>query len=400
MALGAAVAAAQAAVLALRPRSGRVARTNVDAADHFSGEEIARARAYRRGQLAIFAASTAVETGALVALARGAGPRLPRSPAAAGALLSVGISAATLPFAAASRRRSMAVGLATQSWRGWAGDVAKAQAIGAGMAAIGGAAAGGLRRRFGARWWAPGAAGAVLAGAGMTVLGPVVLDPIFNTFTPLPEGELRRDVLDLAQRAKVTVGEVYDVDASRRTTASNAYVNGLGPTKRVVLFDTLIKDFTPDETRLVVAHELGHVRHRDVPAGLLFLALIAPLGLRAAALLADDWADGDDRRWLPAVALAAGVVMAPIGVISNQLTRRIEERTDAFALALVGPDGAEPFVGFHRSITVKNLGDPDPPRWLHALMGTHPTAVERIGIAQAYAETSGTERRRSMEPQA
>jgi STE24 endopeptidase len=257
-----------------------------------------------------------------------------------------------------------------------------------------------MRRRFGTGWWAPGAAGAVVAGAGLTTLGPVVLDPIFNRFTPLPEGELRADVLDLAQRAGVQVGEVYEVDASRRTTASNAYVNGLGPTKRVVLFDTLIRDFSPEETRLVVAHELGHVRHRDVPASLLFLALIAPAWLRATALLAERWSGGDERRWLPALALAGGAAGVPIGVIANQLTRRIEARTDAFALDLVGPGGAGPFIGFHRGITVKNLGDPDPPRWRQALMGTHPTAVQRIGIAQAYAETSDPERRRSTEPQA
>ena len=100
-----------------------------------------------------------------------------------------------------------------------------------------------------------------------TFLGPVILDPIFNTFTPLPEGSTRDDVLALARRAGVDVGEVYEVDASRRTTAANAYVNGIGRTKRVVLYDTLLTEFTPAETRLVIAHELGHVHFRDVPQG-------------------------------------------------------------------------------------------------------------------------------------
>ena len=389
-----------AAVALLRPRSGVPEPLPVDVSEHFSVDEIARARRYRRGQLAIFAASTAVEGAALAALARGRGPRLPRNGAAAGAALSAGLALATLPFAALSRRRSVKVGLVTQSWGGWAVDVAKAQAIGATMAAGAGAAAGLLRRRYGDGWWAPGAAGAVVAGAALTTLAPVVLDPIFNDFTPLPDGELRRDVLALADRAGVRVGEVYSVDASRRTTASNAYVNGLGPTKRVVLFDTLIAGHEPEQTRLVVAHELGHVKHRDVPAGLLLMALLAPPALRAIALLARDWSEGDERRWLPALALAAGAVATPIGLVTNRLTRRIEARTDAFALELVGPGGAEPFIRFHRDITIKNVGDPDPPRWLHALLGTHPTAVERIGIAQRYAETSEPDRRRSMEPQA
>src|SRR6201999_1206608 len=97
------------------------------------------------------------------------------------------------------------------------------------------------------------------------------------------EGAPRAAVLELAQRAGVDVGEVYSVDASRRTTAANAYVSGLGRTKRVVLYDTLIKDFTPAETRLVVAHELGHVRYKDVPGFLLWTALVAPFGTLVVA---------------------------------------------------------------------------------------------------------------------
>ena len=88
------------------------------------------------------------------------------------------------------------------------------------------------------------------------------------------------------------MGQVYEVDASRRTTAANAYVTGLGKTKRVVLYDTLLKDFTRDELRLVVAHELGHVRHRDVPRGLLFLALVAPAALFAGQRLTERLAPG------------------------------------------------------------------------------------------------------------
>ena len=115
-----------------------------------------------------------------------------------------------------------------------------------------------------------------------------MLDPVFNTFTPLPAGDTRDDVLELAGKAGVEVGEVYEVDASRRTTAANAYVTGIGRTKRVVLYDTLLKEFTAAETRLVVAHELAHVKHRDVGHGLLWLALVAPFGTLAVARAADE----------------------------------------------------------------------------------------------------------------
>jgi STE24 endopeptidase len=211
-------------------------------------------------------------------------------------------------------------------------------------------------------------------------LGPVVLDPVFNKFTPLPAGETRADVLDLARRAGVEVGEVYEIDASRRTTAANAYVTGLGHTKRVVLYDTLLKDFTPAETRLVVAHELGHVKHKDVPGGLLWVALVAPLGMLVVAR-ATEKLTRDGTTAVPAAVLSLALVAPVLTTISHQLSRGIERRADAFALEITGEPDA--MVSFERRITLQNVGDPDPPRWQQLLMGTHPTTMERIGAALA-----------------
>ena len=211
-----------------------------------------------------------------------------------------------------------------------------------------------------------------------TYLGPVVLDPVFNTFTPLEAGATRDDVLELAKQAGVEVGEVYSVDASRRTTAANAYVTGIGHTKRVVLYDTLLKDFTPAETRLVVAHELGHVRYRDVPHGLLWLALVAPFGTLAVAR-ASEALRREGRTAVPAVALSLALVAPALTTISNQLSRGIERRADAFALDLT--DEPDAMVAFERRITIQNVGDPDPPRWQEVLLGTHPPTMERIGQA-------------------
>src|SRR4029453_814406 len=120
------------------------------------------------------------------------------------------------------------------------------------------------------RWWIGGAVGVVGIAALFTYVAPVVLDPVFNKFEPLEQGPLRSDVLELADRSGVDVGEVYRVDASRRTTGVNAYVNGIGHTKRVVLYDNLIDRFSRDQIDSIVAHELGHVHHRDVPRGLLW----------------------------------------------------------------------------------------------------------------------------------
>lgn len=379
LALVAAAAAAEAAAVLLRPRNGTIEPVHVEAGSYFTEAQIERARAYRRPQLLLFATSTAIEIAALAALAARPG-RLPQQPAVAGVALSLGLAAAQLPIGAISHRRARTVGLATQGWGGWARDVVRAQALAAGFAAVAGAGAVALIARRPDDWWRPGTAlvlGLAVAG---TYLSPVVIDPIFNRFEPLPDGETRRDVLELARRAGVEVGEVYVADASRRTTAVNAYVTGIGRTKRVVLFDTLLDGgFTRDEVRLVVAHELAHVRHRDVPRGLAFLALVTPAGLYATAQLAPREASPAA---LPGLALAAGAVGAVVGTVANRLSRAVERRADSFSLRQTG--GVEAFIGFEKGIVLRNVADPDPPRLLRALMSTHPTTLERIGIAEAY----------------
>jgi len=212
-----------------------------------------------------------------------------------------------------------------------------------------------------------------------------VLDPLFNTFKPLPAGQVRSDVLELADKAGVDVGQVYEVDASRRTTAVNAYVTGLGHTKRVVLYDTLIENFSRDELRLVVAHELGHVHYDDVPWGLLYLAIVAPFGMLAVARLTGRLAPGDAPgapAMLPALALSITIMTTTITTISNQYSRAIESRADAFSLQ--STDQPEPFISFERKIALRNLSDPDPPAWTTFLTATHPPAVKRIGVGIAY----------------
>jgi STE24 endopeptidase len=407
---------ARAAVLVLRPGDGLIEPDPVDVGAYFAPDDIARARRYGRPQLALHAAAGLLQAGLLAGLAaraaslpggaatgpareaarwaswrskprRSAGER-PLAQAAATAVgLSLAAELAPLPLRAIARRRALTAGLVTQSWGGWGRDLAKGGALGILLNAGAAPVAVGLMRRFPRGWWLP-ASGVAVAGAGtLSFLAPVVLDPIFNSFTPLPAGSVRDDVLELAARAGVRIGEVYEVDASRRTTAANAYVTGLGATKRVVLFDTLLREFTRAETRLVVAHELAHVRHRDVPRGLAHLALSAPAGMYAVAQLTRRLDRSAVPRasaaTLPALVLSLGIVSAAVGSLAAGLSRTVERRADAFSLALA--DEPEPFISFEQRIVAQNLADPDPPRWLVALMGTHPPAIERIGIARAYA---------------
>ncbi len=389
VALGVALSAAQVAALALRPRDGVISARKVDPLEHFDATDIARARRYARGQLALGAGGALAESALLIWLVqagRAAGER-GREPlwsvGARAAGLSLGLVLAPLPFGAMLRARALRAGLATQSWRGWAGDVARSAALGGAFAAAGAVIVAALMRRHGEDWWKPAAAGGVGVAVVVTILAPILLDPIFNDFTPLPDGELRREVLSLAQRAGVRVGEVYEVDASRRTTAANAYVGGLGASRRVVLYDTLLASFTAAEARSVVAHELAHVRYRDVARLLAYLAAVAPSATRALARLAER-VDGGEEPGLAALALAAAIVSATVGVPTRALSRAVERRADAFALALT--DEADAFISFEQRITRQNLADPDPPRWLSALLGTHPPIVERIGIANAYRD--------------
>jgi STE24 endopeptidase len=398
-----AAATAEAARRVLAPRAPALEPVRIDVESYFSAEEIERGRRYARPQLGLMLTRSLVDAAALAWLVRrppaalrhtwsggrgggrwGGWGSITRG-AATAAGLSLALSLPTLPLRAISRRRAIAVGLDTQSWRAWGQDLAKASVIQTVFAAGAGAAVIAGTRRFPRQWWAPIGAGGVVFGAGLAALAPVLLDPIFNAFTPLPAGEARSDVLGLARDAGVSVGEVFSVDASRRTTAANAYVTGLGPTKRVVLFDTLLDRYSRDEIRLVVAHELAHVCHRDVRRGLAFAAIVAPASALAVQRL--SWELSPERgtpATLPALALAAMLVTAPIGLIGNRLSRAIERRADHFALELAG--APEAFVSFERTIALQNVADLDPPRWVARLLATHPPTAERIGAAVAYAQ--------------
>jgi Zn-dependent protease with chaperone function len=402
MAVVAALVVAEAAVLLLRPREGVIAPAPVQLSSYFSAAEVDRARDYRRPQLALYGGTLLVECallGVLVARPprrlRGTLRRPVLVAAVAGAGLALALDAAPLPLRAVAHERAVDVGLSTQDWADWAGDLAKSWAIGGVVTGAGAAAAVALMRRFPRGWWLPGSAVLVAFGAVTVYAGPVVVDPLFNDFERLPPGQVRSDVLQLAGEAGVDVGEVYAVDASRRTTGANAYVAGLGRTKRVVVYDNLLENFTRDEIRLVVAHELGHVRHRDVPRGLLFLALVAPVGLFAVAQTTRRLAPAEERPGpavLPALALSIGVLAFAVTAISNQLSRRVEARADSYALQLT--EAPEPFIGFERRISLRNVSDPDPPDWVTAVLGTHPPTIERIGIGEAFSREAATPRGR------
>jgi STE24 endopeptidase len=390
---------AEAAAWLLRPRDIEEP-VHADSSAYFSPTELTKARDYASGQRLILIGSLVAEGAVLVLLATGrpavtrrALERLGARPvlggAAAAAGLSVAVAVVTVPFGIWAHERSVDVGLSTQSIGGYLSDWAKASAIGALLAGAVGTFALWLIRRFGRRWWIPGSVGVVIGAAIITWLAPVVIAPLFNNFKELPPGQARTDVLDLARRAGVDVGHVYEVDASRRTTAINAYVNGIGSSKRVVLYDTLLKDLDRSERNAVIAHELGHVHGNDIRRGLIFVALITPLALifisgMSRTIAARRGEEPGQPAYLPAFALAIFVTSFVIGISGNQLSRAVEARADTFSLQLTNdPRG---MIGLQQQLAERNLTDPDPPSLYSFIFGTHPPTIDRIGAALAWEQ--------------
>lgn len=297
----------------------------------------------------------------------------------------------TLPFAAWRHSVLVRYGLSTQSWGPWAVDQLKGYAVGAviGATALLGFYA--VAKLFGSWWWAPGALGA----AGLVVLLsfvlPVLVEPIFNKFTPMEPGPLRTELVAMAARDGVPVRDVLVADASRRTSAVNAYVSGLGPTRRIVVYDTLLREAPPAEVVSVVAHELGHAKDSDVLTGTLVGALGASAAVVAAFLLG-GWGGllrqaGVDSVTEPrSVALLLALV-ALVGLVASPaqalVSRRVEARADLHALRLT--DDPAGFEAMQRRLAAVNLADPDPNRLEYAMFASHPSTVERIAEARAYA---------------
>ncbi len=394
----AAAIVAELAVIGLSPSDIGPAPAPVDVATTFDGARVERAREFHDGQRAVFLVGLAIELGALALLATGrprvtrrllerAGERPLLGAAAAGAAISLALALLALPTGALAHGRAADAGLSTQGSLSWLADQGRSAAIAAISAAAGAVVLIGLQRRLPRAWWVPGSVIVVIYATVSTWLAPVVLAPLFNDFRALPDGPVRSEVLGLAERAGVDVGEVLRVDASRRSTTLNAYVDGIGSSKRVVLYDNLLDRAEGPALRSVVAHELGHVAHRDIARGLLFLALVAPLGMLTVALaggaLARRSGAGEAApAALPAYALAVTVVALGLNLFGDGLSRRVEASADRFALELT--DDPRGFIDLQRRLALANLSDPDPSSPIDAVLRTHPPTVERIGAAIAY----------------
>jgi STE24 endopeptidase len=370
----------------------------VNATDLFAAEEIQRARAYHRPLYWALGVDLLLELGVLAAVAFGP-PGDWLAQATGGSwwartveLVALVTGVETLVRLPLSAWRGWVYerrwGFSTQTLRGWLWDRIKGLVLGVTLSGIGLVLLVGAVRAW-PSWWpavaAPGAAEFVLV---LSLLAPLLFERLFNRFWPLADAELAGELRDLSERARVPVRRILVADASRRTRKHNAYVSGLGPTRRLVLFDTLLEDVPREELRGVVAHELGHRRHRHVAAG----TLLAMAGAAAAvvilwgvlswhSLLAAAGAHRpSDPRVVPLVLLALSVLELGALPFGTWVSRRWERTADRFALELTR-DGAA-IEQMHRRLALANLADLDPPRLLYTLLFTHPTPPERIAAAR------------------
>jgi len=286
----------------------------------------------------------------------------------------------TLPFAVLLRRRVLDYGLSHQAWGAYAVDLTKGVAVNVVGTSIALVVLVGVARRWPRAW--PAVAGLLLAG--LVMLGsfvyPLLVEPLFNSFTPLPDGELRTQILELADREGVHVDDVLVADASRRTTTLNAYVSGFGSSRRVVVYDNLVDGTSGVDDRealSVVAHELGHARHDDVLTGSLLGAAGALLGVGLLGLVPGGVADPRRVPLLLALVAVATLMTSPV---QNGISRRIETRADVDALRAT--DDPEAFIEVQKELARRSLADPTPPAWSQFWFGSHPTGLMRIALAQ------------------
>jgi STE24 endopeptidase len=279
-------------------------------------------------------------------------------------------------------------GLSTEPFAAWLADRAKSFGLGL---ALGGAAASllyWLMRLSPDRWWLAAGATFALLIVGLTNLAPVLLLPMFYSVKPLDRERLRARLLELAQRAGARVLGAYEWGLAVKTRKANAALAGLGATRRILVSDTMLAEYSDDEIEVVLAHELAHHVHGDIWKGILFESglTIAGFYLAFRVLRAFGGAAGlrdmADVAGLPLVLIAAGLVSLAVIPFAHAMSRAFERRADRFALDLTRNPAA--FISAMRRLGAQNLAEERPSRIVRWLFYSHPPIRERIAVAESF----------------
>jgi STE24 endopeptidase len=278
--------------------------------------------------------------------------------------------------------------LSTQTLPGWMVDQLKGGLLGAFFGLLLLEIIYAVLRAAPQSWWLWAALILVIFNILLANLAPVLFFPIFYKFRPLEDehADLAARLVQLADQAGTRVRGVYQFDMSRRTKAANAALTGLGNTRRILLGDTLLKEFSPDEIETVLAHELGHHVHRDIPLGILIESLVTLGGLYLASL-ALNWGvvafglDGPaDIAALPLFVLVIGLYSLLTMPLSNAYSRWRERLADEYALQATHNGSA--YASALTRLANQNLAEVDPEPWVEFLLYSHPALGKRIALAQ------------------
>ena len=279
-------------------------------------------------------------------------------------------------------------GLSNQSFKDWVLDGLKGMAIGAPIGLILLEVIYIFLSSFPQTWWLWVAGFLLVFNVLLSNLAPVLIMPLFNKFIPLGDehAELAQRLIQLAERAKTKVGGVFKFDMSKRTKAANAALTGIGNTRRIILGDTLINEFTPDEIEAVLAHELGHHVNRDIPL-MMAIGTISTLVSLYVASLALDWAVGfagfsgpADPAAFPALSLILTLYGLLTQPLDNAFSRWRERLADRYSLE--STNKPEAFASAMTRLANQNLGEVDPEKWVVFLFYSHPPLEERITLAR------------------
>jgi STE24 endopeptidase len=279
-------------------------------------------------------------------------------------------------------------GLGRQTWAQWLRDSAKASAVGLVLAIGAAEVIYGALRPWPGWWWAPVTVVFALFTALLAFAAPVVLLPLFFRFTPVERDLLRERLLQLARRAGTRVLGVYEWKLGDKSRAANAALVGLGGTRRIVISDTLLSEYSDEEIEVVLAHELAHHVHGDIRSMILadaVVTLVTLLACHAALVLAGPLVglrSRDDLAGLPLLLLVAGVVSLLTVPFVNAWSRRHERRADQYALDLTA--NPEAFISAMKRLGAQNLADEYPSRLVEWLFHSHPPLPRRIQAAREW----------------
>ncbi len=281
-------------------------------------------------------------------------------------------------------------GQSNQDFKGWVVDQLKGLAISAPLGLLVLELVYLALRLTGSWWWLWTGAGMLVFTVLLSNLAPILIMPLFNKYVPLGEehADLADRLMKLAENANAKVRGVFKFDMSKRTKAANAALTGIGSTRRIVLGDTLINEFSTDEIETVLAHELGHHVHKDIPLLIGFGTLLTLGGLYLASL-GLIWAAGyfgfagpTDITGLPALAVVLGAFSLLTQPLDNAFSRWRERLADEYALHSTGK--APAFASAFVRLANQNLGEVDPEKWVVFMFYDHPPLGERIKMAETW----------------